>query len=117
LQVFLTSTFLASLEMLESVNPQRAALGHIDRFDEPVRIYGIESQAWLRSSWIVLPPREPSRLGSLVSTREKPTWFTGSSSQPFRADAPLSANLCRYIEGWLTGSGTGQGSRGTRASR
>jgi hypothetical protein len=96
-------------DMLRSILGRGAALGHIDYYDDPVMLCGRVTQAWLRTSWIFLPPRELQLLGSLVSIGAKHSLFSGDPAAPFAADAPLSRNYQQYILDWLTGSGTGQG--------
>jgi len=95
--------------MLATVLGRKAAVGHIDNYNEPVSLEGHATQAWLRSSWIFLPPREVQRLGSFVSITDGGAYFSGDPEAPFRVDAPLSPNFQQYILGWLTGDGTGQG--------
>jgi hypothetical protein len=95
--------------MLGLVRGRAAAVGHIDYFDEPVTIGDRSLQSWLRSSFIVVPPAELRRLGSLVSVDDPRPFFSGDPASPFRADAPLSERYRDDIIGWLTGPGTGQG--------
>ena len=95
--------------MLRFVLQRGAAVGHIDYFNEPVLAFGRQSQAWLRSSFLFLPPAELKILGSLVSVKEHAALFTGDPMAPFRSDAPLSENYRCYLIDWLTGEGTGQG--------
>jgi len=96
-------------EMLRFILRRGAAVGHIDYFNDPVIVYGRQSQAWLRSSFLFLPPAELKMLGSLVSVKEQSSLFTGDPTAPFPSDAPLSENCRRYLLDWLTGEGTGQG--------
>jgi hypothetical protein len=96
-------------EMLGLILHRAAAVGHIDYFNEPVTLLGRSLQAWIRSSFIFLPPGELRLLGSLVSINDRASFLSGDPEAPFRANAPLSANYQKYIIDWLTGSGTGQG--------
>jgi len=96
-------------EMLQLILRRGAAVGHVDYFNDPVIVFGRQSQAWLRSSFVFLPPSELKMLGSLVSVAEQAALFTGNPAAPFRSDAPLSENCRRYLLDWLTGDGTGQG--------
>jgi hypothetical protein len=95
--------------MLALIRARAAAIGHIDYYPEPVVVQGVQSQAWLRSSFIFLPPVELMLLGSLVSCRDEATLFSDCEAVPFRGDAPVSENYRRYLLDWLTGEGTGQG--------
>jgi hypothetical protein len=87
----------------------RSALGHIDHYDDSVTIRGHSLRCWLRSSFVFVRAAELRGLGSLVSIEDPRAFFSGDPAAPFRADAPLSANYQRYLLGWLTGHGTGQG--------
>jgi len=95
--------------MLRLVSCRGAAVGHVDYYNEPVRLFGRQSQAWLRTSFVVLPPAELKMLGPLVSVTESSEIFSGEPEAPFRPDAPLSERCREYLLGWLTGDGTGQG--------
>jgi len=86
-----------------------AAVGHIDYYNEPITVFGRQSRAWLRSSFVFLPPAEVKMLGSLVSVADGGEIFTHDPVSPFRSDAPLSPNYRQYLLDWLTGPGTGQG--------
>lgn len=107
----MTHLDLLTPEHVERVRVERIALGHIDRFDEPVWFDGVAMQSWLRSSFVLLAPEEVRRLGSLVSVPAEvaATVFTDDPAAPFADDAQLSDNYQRYLRGWLTGDGTGQG--------
>lgn len=96
-------------EMLRLVLCRGAAVGHIDYYNDPIVVFGRQSQAWLRTSFVFLPPAELKMLGSLVSVVEQTALFSGNPAAPFRDDAPLSENYRQYLLGWLTGDGTGQG--------
>jgi hypothetical protein len=95
--------------VLASVTAKSVCLGHIDCYNEPVRIGGCTSQHWLRTSCVFLSPTELRILGSLVSAGQREQWFSGDPSAPFRSDAPLSSNYQRLIIDWVTGKDIGQG--------
>jgi len=95
--------------MLGAVKGRAAAVGHIDRYDTPVRLFGRVSQSWIRSSFVFLPPAELRLLKSLVSMTDGGALFSGDPAAPFQPDAPIDAAYQAYIAGWLTGEGTGQG--------
>lgn len=95
--------------MLRLVSCRGTAVGHVDYYNEPVLLFGRQSQAWLRTSFVFLPPAELKMLGSPISLAEPIGIFSGDPQEPFRPDAPLSENYRGYLLGWLTGEGTGQG--------
>jgi hypothetical protein len=95
--------------MLAAVQGRAVAVGHIDRYNEPVQMFGRVSQSWLRSSFLFVPPTELRLLASLVSVTDGAAFFSGDPASPFRADAPLDSGYRENILGWLTGAGTGQG--------
>ena len=86
-----------------------AAIGHLDHFNEPVWVEGHALQAWLRSSFVLVAPQLLQRLGSLVSFGDRAAFFSGDATAPWKADAPISDAYRRFVTGWLTGTGTGQG--------
>lgn len=97
------------VRMLSSILGRAAAVGHIDCYNEPVERFGWPCQSWLRTSFVFLPPTEIRMLGSLVSVENGDAFFSGDPVRPFRQDAPISLSYQANILGWLTGSGTGQG--------
>ena len=97
------------LALLDEIAGRGAALGHIDYYNEPVELLGYPGQAWLRSSFVFVPPAELLTLGSLVGCSAEGAIFSGDPENPFRPDAPVSPNYRRYVYDWLTGPGTGQG--------
>jgi hypothetical protein len=98
-----------STEMLRRISGRAVAVGHIDYYNQPVLLFGRQSQAWLRTSFVFLPPAEFKMLGSLISVTDPAEIFSGEAEAPFLRDAPLSENYRGYLLGWLTGDGTGQG--------
>ena len=95
--------------MLRLLSCRAAALAHIDYYNEPILLLGRQSQAWLRTSFVFLPPAELKMLGSLISVAEPTGILSGDPQGPFLPAAPLSENYRGYLLGWLTGEGTGQG--------
>jgi hypothetical protein len=95
--------------LIDAIGGRPVCLGHIDCYNEPVRVLGFVSQHWMRTSCLFLPPSELQILGSVQSAGNRARWFSGEAERPFRADAPLSANYQRLIFDWLTGRDTGQG--------
>jgi hypothetical protein len=96
-------------EMLARVKGRAAAIGHVDYYNHAVTLRGCRSQAWLRTSFVFLPPREVYLLGSFVGASASPDYFSGNPASPFHPDAPVSEGYRRNILGWLVGDGTGQG--------
>lgn len=95
--------------LLESIRGRPAAVGHIDCYNEPVEILGFQTQHWIRSCFMFLPPAEVKLLGALTTVRDGTPFFSGVPADPFRPDAPLSDTYRRYITDWLTGQDIGQG--------
>ncbi len=95
--------------VLEAIAGRAVCLGHIDCFNEPIRVLDFASQYWMRTSCFFLPPTDLRILGTVQSTGSRERWFRGDPSRPFREDAPLSTNYQRLITDWLTGQDTGQG--------
>lgn len=98
-----------SMEMLRAIAGRAICVGHIDCYNDPVRLLFFRSQHWIRTSFVFLPPAELKALGSLVSISDPRPLFSGDPARPFREDAPLSKNYQDYIYTWLTGGDIGQG--------
>lgn len=98
-----------SEDMLYRFSGRATALGHIEVYNNPVIFKNIRFQAWLRSSYIFLPPAEISMLKDLVSVKDVHEFFSDDYQDPFLKDAPLCEQYKEYITAWLTGEGTGQG--------
>lgn len=107
----LYTDYLAQFEtrLLEAVAGRSVCLGHLDCYNEPVRLLGYPSQHWMRTSFVMLPPAELRLLGTVVSVRDRRPFFSGVPERPFLDDAPLSDRLKQYITDWLTGRDIGQG--------
>jgi hypothetical protein len=95
-------------ELIREMMEKPASVGHIDCYNEPVEIFGCQTQHWIRSCFFFMPPAEAKALGSFVSVDAAERFFSGDPAAPFRADAPLSARYQRYIFDWLTGGDIGQ---------
>jgi len=96
-------------EVLQAIEGRPVCLGHIDCYNEPIRVLDYPSQHWIRTSCFFLPPEELGILQSVRSAGGRDRWFSGDPAQPFRDDAPLSSSYRRLIVDWLTGGDIGQG--------
>lgn len=95
--------------VLRAADGRATCLCHIDCYNDAVQVLGRPSQHWARTAFLMLPPAELVRLGSLVSVDDRAPFFSGDPEAPFRADAPLSPAFRRYVLDWLTGQDIGQG--------
>ena len=95
--------------LLSTVAGQAVAVGHIDCYNEPIEIFGVHSQHWIRSCYFFMSPPDAVALGSFVSVREPERFFSGDPRAPFRSDAPLSRRYQDYLIDWITGRDIGQG--------
>lgn len=95
--------------LLNTIEGRPLCLGHIDCYNEPIRLLEYVSQHWIRTSCFFLPPAELGILQSVRSAGRRERWFSGDPARPFRDDAPLSAGYRRLITNWLSGGDTGQG--------
>ena len=98
-----------TLPVLRAIAAQPACIGHIDCYNEPVRLDSFVSRHWVRSCFFFLSPAQVAALGSFVSVLDGRPYFSGDADRPFRPSAPLSENYARYIIDWLTGADIGQG--------
>ncbi len=99
-----------SQPMLEAIATRPVCLGHIDCYNEAVRIGAFTSQHWLRTSFLFIPPVEIEILKDLVSVKNASEWFGRGPEQAFPEKAEISKNYQQYVLDWLTGSDIGQGS-------
>jgi hypothetical protein len=95
--------------VLRTITSAPACVGHIDCYNEPVRLGSFVSQYWIRTCFFLLAPSQVGALGSFVSVANGSAYFSADPSAPFRTDAPLSERYRRYIIEWLTGQDIGQG--------
>lgn len=95
--------------LLEAVVDRSCCLGHIDCYNEPIRVLSYRSQHWVRTSFVFLRPVELKALRTLVPFAEPARLFSGDPTEPFRGDAPLSEQYKTYILDWLVGDDIGQG--------
>ncbi len=95
--------------LLAAAAGRPVCIGHIDCYNEPIRVRTYQAQHWMRSCFFFLPPAEIKALGSLVSIADGRPFFSGDPDAPFRTDAPLDRQYREYITKWLTGDGVGQG--------
>jgi len=98
-----------SEEMLAAYSGRGVALGHLEVYNDPVSLMGVRFQAWLRTSYLIVPPTELVLLGNMRSVTDQSLFFSDDLEKPFRDDAPLCEQYKSYIHSWLTGEGTGQG--------
>lgn len=94
---------------LVAIAGQPVCLGHIDCYNQPVRIGAYRSQHWLRTCFLMLPVDVMLALGTFVSARTRQPWFSGSAADPFGAASPLDETYRKYITDWLLGQDIGQG--------
>jgi hypothetical protein len=99
-----------SQSMLEAVMTRPVCLGHIDCYNDAVRVGAFTSQHWLRTSFLFIPPVEIKILKDLVSINDPGAWFGNGPNQLFPTNARISKNYQQYVLDWLTGGDIGQGS-------
>ncbi len=97
------------MRMLHAIHGKPVCVGHIDCYNNPVALLSYQSQRWLRTSFLFLPPAELKSLRTLAPFRSPERVFSGDPEAPFRHDAPLCARYQTYILNWLTGADIGQG--------
>ncbi len=96
--------------MLQITAELPIAVGHVDAYPYTISSFGFQSQHWLRTSFILVAPRELLLLGSLLHVTRQPGLFSGNPHDPFCIDAPISQGYRTLITDWLTSDrGTGQG--------
>ena len=97
-------------EMLDYVHRTPGVmLAHVDAYPEPVRLLGRRFQTWGCSKFLFARPTDLLALGGLAGPFSGTDFFSEGGDDPFRADAPLSANYSRFLLDWLTGDGLPHG--------
>ena len=74
--------------MLERTLGRAVAIGHVDYYNEPVEICRKQTQSWLRSSFMFVPPTELKLMGRLGYVSDGSRFFSDDPQWPFRDDAP-----------------------------
>lgn len=95
--------------LLKAAAGRPACIGHIDCYNEAVRIRSFQSQSWMRTSFLFIPPVELKMLGNVVSVAREDSVFGPNPEEPFREEQFISRNYQNYVLDWLTGSEIGQG--------
>ena len=68
--------------LLAAAAGRPACIGHIDCYNEPIRVRTYHAQHWIRSCFFFLPPAELRALGSLVSIADGRPFFSGDPDVP-----------------------------------
>ena len=101
---------LVCREMLDYVHQTPGVmLAHVDAYPEPARLLGRGFQTWGCSKFLFARPTDLLALGGLAGPFSDADFFPEEGGDPFRADAPLSANYSRFLLDWLTGDGLPHG--------
>jgi glycosyltransferase involved in cell wall biosynthesis len=101
---------LVCREMLDYVHRTPGVmLAHVDAYPEPARLLGRSFQTWGCSKFLFARPADLLALGTLTGPFAGTDFFPEDGGDPFRADAPLSANYSRFLLDWLTGDGLPHG--------
>lgn len=96
-------------DVVSALAGHRACLGHIDCYNEPIRIGPYRSQHWIRTCFFMTPVAELMAIGSFVSASGRRPWFSGNPDDPFGPESPVCDTYKQYLTGWLLGQDIGQG--------
>ncbi len=107
--LYLKYLHLFNVAMLSSVAARPVCLGHIDCYNDDVRILSFQSQHWIRTSFFFLPPTELKMLRTLVSARNPERLLGNGSDRPFSENSAVCERYREYVLSWLNGSEIGQG--------
>ncbi len=85
-----------SMGMLRSITGKPVCVGHVDCYNEPIRLLSFYSQHWIRTSFVFIPPAELMALGSLVSFSDGSRIFSGDPASELdeRPHNPAEPVLC-----------------------
>jgi len=81
-----------------------AAIGWVDSFQEPCRLFGDDYDSWLRTSYLILPSEALVKVQPFAQPFEDDELFGVDWRSPWKSDAPVSPNLRERIDHWLTGA-------------
>lgn len=84
-----------------------AAVGWIDSFEEPCRLFGAAYVDWLRTSYLILPSAALPGVRPFAEPMPDHELFDTDWRRRWKADAPVSSLLRERIDHWLTGSEEG----------
>jgi hypothetical protein len=87
---------------------QAAAVGWIDSFEEPCRLFGTAYNDWLRTSYLILPSTALAGVEPFAAPMSEDELFDTDWRRRWKRDAPVSPSLRRRIDHWLTGLAEGQ---------
>jgi glycosyltransferase involved in cell wall biosynthesis len=90
-----------SRDLLELVAHRPLCLGHIDAYDEPIKIANETSQSWVRTCFFFMSPETACSIPDFVSFRDESQFFDDAGN--FLAKSGLSENYQKYIIDWLRG--------------
>lgn len=97
-------------EMLRDFKGKPVMIGHVEVYNKPVIFDDVKFQAWLRTSYMIIPPSELKMLEECAYVQSTDHIFSGNPKKPFKENAPLCEQYKDYIHSWLTSpEGTGQG--------
>jgi hypothetical protein len=99
-------------QMIDACINRAWAVGHIDYRSAPEILSRNIISYWIRTSFLMIPPRELALIGSLVTFRDGESLFSGDAAAPFQEGAPLSQGLRLGF----VGMGLGKERLGIRAS-
>ena len=94
--------------LLQLVVNRDVCVGHLDAYNEAVTLFGVTSQHWARTSYLLLSRNLVAKLGSFVSVHDPSILFPDDPSALFAEKAPLSENYKEYIVRWISGDDIGQ---------
>jgi hypothetical protein len=84
---------------------KKACVGHIDAYPREVTLFGVRSQAWIRTCFMLAPTAAIQTLGTFITADGSGDFFTTDPQHPFHPAAPIDTQYQRYLWQWLTGSG------------
>ncbi len=90
-------------EHLDFVSRNSVCLGHIDCYDESIRLFEHSSKHWIRSCFFFISPKTLKLIDGMVALQDIDKTAIFDNTGKFINDLHLSDNYIDYITHWLSG--------------
>ena len=94
-------------KMIGYVAARNVCLGHIDRYDAPVKLEGTTLRNWIRTCFFFLSAESALALEPWAAFRDPARFFATPTTCKFKTNAPLSSGYRNRITAWLSGENMG----------
>jgi len=89
------------LNHLYPVLHRSLCLGHIDSYDQPIKLLGFSSQCWIRTGFFFISPHTLYSLNDVVAIKDKTIFFNDLGN--FLNNGNIDEVYIQYLKQWLYG--------------